>query len=644
MGKPKIQIKNFSGMGNGTYYLDRMESQKISGQDILTPGFYSTPYVNEDDTGFTGLGTVNDFAGLSLGSSVALNNIVLAIDNNTIWGFNTFSIANNLGSMNVIGNTGSGTDAISASTYPGMIITTNNNILYTSSNHLGRGSLGEATGGSTTTLIDTATDFTDDMGITTAAGKNQVFNVTNGEVYTVTGVSTTTNTNDTITFDTTTTAAAEDIYIAFQNDFQKYDTSLSRDVQFVGQVSPSSWIRQIVLLGDEYWSLNGNYVASLNIDESTWSATAKQLPSQHQAVCFDENNGKLLVGGDYRGSGKLMMWDTYSDGWNSILDIDSVPDSIKAYGSGWIVIAQSRVYYTDGYQIKIMSSVPDMDTFGEAFNAHYNGLEIIGNDIIISADPDRFNRAKTGVWIYNTEKGWTYTPFTKDAGKIYTGSAGALKKVLTGSFYEIFTSSHDNTSASDRDVINKIRQGSGTNYSAMFYVKLPEKMKINNLELNLSSTYNDYADSDGTVDVSVSYGDGKDTLWDYAQTSASGSTKSSIINATGTIYAATVGQEIMPLDGDTGGEKSWITAITNAGTATETWAISPDLSADPEANINIGVMNLNLSETKTISTNAIPNNLTYPVSDFYSDNLWIEVDFQNKTGTYTLDLHSINIH
>lgn len=640
--KPKATIKNFSGMGQGTYYLDKMESQKIGGEDVLTPGWYTTNQVNESDTLFSDLNVIQSFNYITYGSGVLDNHVLAYGSSGRIFDFNSFVLSYSLGLIHTISNAGSGTDRIFYVNSPDVTTTTNNNILYTSADHMGRGSVGEATGGSTTTLIDTTVNFTTDLGITTSAGSNKVYNVTNKEEYTVTSITTTTNTNDTINFSTAGTAAADgDVYIAFQDDYQKYETTFSTNNHFTGQVSVTSWVRQIKLLGDEYWSLNGNYLSSLNIDESTWAAEAKRLPYQTQAVCFDENDGKLLVGGGYQGQGKLMLWDTVSDGWNSILDLDMPPDAIKSYGSGWIVMAHNKIYYTDGYQIKIMSTVPDMDNFRQLFNAHYNGIEIIGDNIIISASPNRYNRGKTGIWIYNVKKGWSFTSNSNDNGQVYTGNVGAVSKIYPWTTPSLYTSAYDDAGTNNY-LINNIYQGSGTKYSAMFYVKLPEKMKINSIELNLSSTYNDFADSDSTVDVSVSYGDGKDTLWDYAQVKT-GSTASSIINANGAAYPASVGQEVLMLEGDTGGEKTWITAITNPSTSSETWAVSPSLSAIPETNADVCVVNINLAETKTVNSNAIPDNLTYNVSDFYSDKLWIEVDFEVKTGTYTLDLHSINI-
>ena len=642
MATPKINIKNFSGMGNGTYYLDRMESQKIAGQDILTTGWNTSKYVDENDTGFGSLNVIDAFNHISYGSTTALNNHVLAMGAGIIFDFHAYLPTNNLGILNTVATTGSGTDAIAASVYPDITTTTNNHILYTSAGHLGRGYVGTATGGSTTTLIDTTVNFDSDLGMSTTAGINKVYNATNKEIYTITSITTTTNTNDTINFSTTTTAAAGDIYIAFRDNFQKFGVTNALNNHFVGQPATTSWVRQIKLLGDDYWALNGNYISSLNIDESTWAEEAKQLPYQTQATCFDINNANMLVGGNYQGQGKLMLWDTYSAGWLSILDIDMPPDSIRAYGSGWIVMTHNKMFYTDGYQINILTSVPDMDDFSTIFNTHYNGIEVIGKNIIISADPDKRNRARAGIWIYNIDKGWSYTPFDNDNGAVYTGGVGAVGKIFTGSTPYLFTSVNDNLGTNNY-IINNIFQASGTKYSAMFYIKLPEKMRISSLELNLSPTYNNFANSNGTTDVTVSYGDGKDSLWDDG-TVKTGSSASSIINSDGVAYPASVGQEVTILQGNTGGEKTWIQSITGAGTDAETWAVSPSLSGTPDTGAMMSIANLNFSETKTITSTNVSDSLMYNVSDFYSDNLLIEVSFEVKTGATTLDLHSINIY
>ena len=54
--KPKITIKNFSGMGdNGMYYLEGMSARKLQGQGILTSSWNQTFQYSEDTTGFTGM-------------------------------------------------------------------------------------------------------------------------------------------------------------------------------------------------------------------------------------------------------------------------------------------------------------------------------------------------------------------------------------------------------------------------------------------------------------------------------------------------------------------------------------------------------------------------------------------------------------
>ena len=637
MAKTKLTIKNFSGMGKGTYYLDRMESQKIGGQDILTTGWYTSKNVDENDTSFTNLTIINAFNYMTYGTSSALDTHVLAMGNSGLmFDFSSLQASDNLGEIHDIDSAGSGVNQVVSTDYPDITTSTNNNILYTSAGHLGRGTIYTATGGSTTTIVVAGEDFSAQT--PPPVDGDRLYNVTKKEEYTIDtgGVGTTT-----LTLVTGTACEADDVFILFDDNFQKFNVSQAVNQQFTGQPAPASWIRQIKLLEDSYYVLNGNWLSSLNVDESTWSEETKQLPKQYQSTCFDVNKSNVLVGASYQGQGKLLLWDAYSDGWLSNIDIDMPPDSIRAYGSGWIVMAHNKMFYTDGYQISIMTSVPDMDDFRKLFNTHYNGVEIIGKDIIISADPDLQNRAKTGVWIYNIENGWSYTPFDNDNGYTYTGSVGALGKIYSWGTPNLYASVND-VRGTNNFLIDNVYQGAGTKYSAMFYVKLPQKMRVNTIELNLSPTYNDYSKAASTVDVSVSYGDGRDSLWNYANVKT-GSSASSIINASGDSHPATVGQEVLMLEGNTGGEKTWITAITGAATTSETWAVSPSLSATPETNSIMSVADLNFSETKTITSTNISDSLTYNISDFYSDNLWIEVNFEVKTGATTLDLHSINI-
>jgi len=226
--------------------------------------------------------------------------------------------------------------------------------------------------------------------------------------------------------------------------------------------------------------------------------------------------------------------------------------------------------------------------------------------------------------------------------KIYNGDSGAIYNYNTGSLYTIFASgSCDN--GTDNYFINRLFFGSPSKYSSIFYVMLPVKMRISKIELNLANKFNLNQMSSGTTDVTVSYGDGKNYLWGETQAGGS-STTSAIYNQLGASYPASIGQEMVVLEGDTGGETSWITDIVDGGTANEIWTISPTLSTTPENDIVLNFMNLKKSETKTITNNAISNNLTFNVSDFYSDKLLIKVRFNVNSGDSQLDLHSINIY
>ncbi len=625
--KPKATIKNFTGMGNsGSYYLEGMSPYKLNGQTILTPSWYCNDYITEDTTGFTNLSIINGFTNIDY--SASLTRRFIGIDTNELFDFHAQAATTGKGLIHTISPT--------ACTGPDVDTTTNNNILYTSSNDLGIGRVYEATGGSTTTIVVTSINFTT-LGY---ADGDKLYNFTNAEEYTIDtgGVGT-----DTLTLVTGTACADGDIFILFDDNFQDFGTTGARGDHFANQKVSSEWTRQIKLIGDEYWALNGNYISSLNVDESTFSATAKLLPYNTQAVCFDNNQGKMLVGGDQLSKGLLMLWDLSNDGWNSILEVEQAPDSIRAFGTGWVVAIQGSLYFTDGYQITLLTTYPDLEDYKTIQNVHYNGIEVMSDNIIMSADPGASNRAKTGIAIYNTKTGWEYAPFSNGSSlKSYDSSfSGALNKINFENMSSLFVSGQVEIGTKVR-LLNQISQSGDNKVVSSFYIRLPDKIKTNSIGLNLSPKYSDYTETPGTVDVTVSYGDGRDALQQKV-TAGTSNTTTTIKNTNGDTVAGEVGDEILVLNGDSAGERSYVTSIASGGTTGEVLTVSPAFSAAPTNSCTFNIMKLNLAETKTITTTRMPDNLMFNISNFYSDKIFIQVVMEVQTGTTLLDLHSINL-
>lgn len=634
-----IRTTNFTGMDNGVvYHLNGMSPQTVAGRNILYSGWGTSHYLDEDTSLFSGYDGSNALAFLQYiaGSS----NHIVSIGTDKIYDISTTTTASSCGLLHTILTNGSDVNEVKPSYNPDIIVTTNNNLLYTSAHHLGVAYKFKVDSATSTSITITSATLYATYGIDSDTGTNKIFNLTKKEEYT----NTTNNPTDTLNFTTAAvTPEAGDEILVFVDNRKEFNVSDIRGNHFANQDNPYNWVRQIKLLGSDYWILNGNYVSSLNVDESNFSATAKRLPYNTQATSFDINNGMMLVGGDYLGAGKLMLWDTYSDGWLSILTMEKSPSAIKAYKNGWLVVIGSVVYYTDGYQIQELSRIPDLLSYGDNARVHYNGVEVVQNNIIFNVGASLGNRAKSGIYIFDTNRGWSYTAYSlnSDNDKYYSGqTAGVVYLFGTedGS-YNIWVTGVDSIFLS-KYFVNKLVSTAITESSCILFYDLPTKIRANKIELKLGVRYNARSESLTSANVTVNYGDGNRLLFSSVSVGAS-STASLINNTSGDINPAYVGQEVLFLNGATSGERTYITDISGDGTTNEAWTISPELSTTPTQSSNMVVMNLLKSETKTITNGKLISNLTFNIKDFYSDKLYVEVVIN---GNPIFDVLGVNIY
>jgi len=523
---------------------------------------------------------------------------------------------------------------------PTIVRGTTDNILYTSASHLGVGYTGEATGGSTTTLVDSSVDFTA-LGVGTTYGINKVYNTTTGEEYEITNVTATT-----LTFATATTGASDgDVYIAFVDT--KFDFGLGThisgsDAHFLGQDSPGKWKRSFIKTQDKYFITNGNFLSSLDLDETNWDEEVKQLPPNHHATSMAENSGKIAVTCDYRGQGKLLLWDQTSSGWNNIISVNGTPYNVESYKNGFIFQVRNRIYYTDGYQVQLITKILDIDD--DSTTNFY--LKLIDDRLYVSISGSvSFSRLKSGIYIYDFNTGWEYYPLEdKDGDHNYTGRPGEIIEV---------SSSQSNSDYNKRIVFNgtatseysicKMLTSPGNEYGATFYLELPQKQKINGIELHLGHySAKNYAESDSTVTVTVNYGDGKKPANKYSQTDTTNCTTTYIENgyASGIIGYAEVGDLLVMYEGPLAGERTYITEVVNTGDY-EGYNVSPALSAAPDDSDYFKWYSMKKAASKTL-TGKIPSELLFPVNSFYSDKLFFEVRFTDTN--MDLNINSINIY
>jgi len=641
--EPLITIDKFTGSGDGNLvYNEGFLPEIINGKSIMTSGLTSS----------TILGNGTLYGTLTLGNIVSILNLKKLDASQT-----KFLLArNNAGgifSSSLIPNSSKIAKAkihTIGSLYPDMFELEDNNIIYSAGDYLGYGLRGQATGGSTTTLIDTTKDFVT-LGF---AVNDKVTNLRTGYEYTITSITTTTSTNDTLNFSISgsLTNLDDDEYIVW--DDARYNllaTITAKNWQ--GGVTVN-WRRQIQQYGNEYMILNGNYIAKISADGTTSDDAYKQLPARNQALSFSVNNDKIIIASEYKTSGNLLLWDGISNGWTNILSVDFPIKAIVAYKSGWLFISRGTLYYTDGYQIKILSNfdnIADIDSFVSAYvePEYFTGLFYYNGRLYFAGSYNDYNLIDYGVYCYDFKTGWT----------LIKQLSGGDVVVNSGIPYCVnYCNYITNVIVGGNGFINQIEshdiyRSSEISYSFIYYVNLPRNTQITGIGLNIlrpiKKTLDDSVIKQSTIAVNI--GDGNRGLIDRVYTEASGSGNNSLVKLAAAFYNNEVGDEIIVKDIASGnnlyGVRRYISAITNGGTTNEEWTVDTAFGSD------LGVADIKTIKVKKLDKRTVySNNLKEEVlftgntTGFLSDKLFIEVVVWNSYDyeTMPISISSIKVY
>ena len=641
---PKIAtIKNFSGMDeNGIYYVENFVARKVNGKSVLSPGF-----------GNRYIGSETEFSDFEVFSSMVPYDI---------GGLGEVFAKDSVGRIFYIDLDQYSTKRakIHTTTFSGIInpvslsdlfLTSNNNLLYPTAGTLGIAYIGRALSGSgATKIIDKdARNFTE-LGISTSTGYNKVYNITQGEEYTITSISTTRSTNDTLNFDAgTKTTATNDYFIVFadggkDNGGNKWNFFTTTALpSFIA--SSSSIKRQIRQFDTDYLILNGNFIAALNEDETTWNDNFKQLPPNTEALCFEVNQDRILIGCNYRDKGRLLLWDGFSDGFLSIIETERPVTSIANSDTGFIFSMGNSLYLTNGYSIKKITQLPNTRTINNIVS-NFNDLKTIEEKIFVLARGNDVNFTPPGMYLYEMGKGWSALPLANSStAHTFPAGLGGIFPFPESSTYRIFSSFSDSAST-NKKCINVISELFPTDASLIFRMPFDDYKNIKQIGLHLAPSFQLDRTDKNNVDVTLNIGTGKGFLASRMQ-AYTGSTTTTIKNNQGNLNgrAGVIGREIRVYNGDAGGERSYITEIANAGTNTETWTISPALSSAPTDGTEIRMYNLKKVDTKTVDPDNIQEQLVFDVRGIYTDELVFEVVMNGvSTGEVNLDILSIDIY
>jgi hypothetical protein len=631
--KPIITIDKFAGMGqNGILFCEGLYPAVNNQKSVMSEGFYPSKIFDYNTTGFSNLESSSIYKTLSL---PAIYDSDYFYNLGMTRGGRFYIYHGGVGDVEN-GEIHYDSNGL-LTTAPDIIETSLGNILYSSTRYIGRGIRGEATGGSTTTLVDTTRNFTT-LGI--EAG-DKVTNLKTGIEYTITSITTTTNTNDTLNFDAngSNTNANNNDYIVWEDD--RFDTNLANAVW---QPDQASWVKQMRQYGTQYLFCNGNYIGAISADESTVDETYKQLPAKHQALAMDTNNEKILVSADFNGQGVLLLWDGSSNGWNNILNVDKPITALVSYKHGWIYVSSGTVYFTDGYQTQRIYSL-NTDNKGSNNSIEpvgHNALVLYEDMLYIATQDDDLNFNQRGVYaldLNNPNNGFTLIRID-DEGRL---NAYPFSLALTSDSF----SGRRTLEVSSTGTVSRVRHGTtgGTYYdkSMIIGIVLPEPIKITGIGLNLSrfiKTYSNDSTTQKTRQVQVSIGDGKRGLISIAQGTLP-TTTSSVIT-TSTWRNNEVGDQIYIRDNDRYfGERTFITAISG-----NDFTLSPALSGTYDGTVNFRIIRVKKLDKLTVSDDELSEEVMFynPNTGILSNKIYVEIVLFGQSNALLLDINEIKIY
>ena len=608
-----ITLRDFSLMRDGSivYYCENFGVKDYGFGRVLVPMNYGSKFIDEDDTGFSDFRVITGMDSVSEDSSQCL----YAIDSSGfIWLKGTLGTpaGGKVGYFQSIG------------WYPDikcMGVDTNSKILFTTVPtsfipQLGRIHRGNATGGSTTTLVDTSgVDFTA-LGL--AAG-DTVYNVKDGKQFTIDagGIAATTLT----------------ITAVVDGDFASGDNYAIIDPNWnaLSYTGHSQHGLQIIEFDEDFYILDGDYLAMVS-SAGVFSGQHKKLESGWIAKSGASNGDTIAIGCNKNYKGKIFFWDKHSNGWNRKISLDNEIQSIVAYKNGYIFISGNALWWTDGYTTRVLSKFLDVGE-RKSINVNPRGMIILQDTVFINGGMGYLSRAKNGIWTYDILKDeWTYSPYDPTASGTEKTSYEASRGILFfDSYVNYIFYSFENSwyGWTNSKILSRFWLGSGSSCGTVITnpIKLGKDARIKKIEVNLVQNLTDINNTSGkSKTLTCKLSDCTRPLWRYQQAFADSTVKNKInvYGATVSYANAQVGDEIFIQNGWNGHLRRRITAITDDGTNNEEWTLDSDLTNFTKQHTMISVMPFQIygMDEKTITEETKMLEF-YP--NFYGDSVMIEL-------------------
>lgn len=647
IGKPIARISRFTGMSDqgGMFNIDGFSIEKEQGLTSIDENYLASSVVTSATAGYSGMGNIKAIKYLYplTGSNISASDGYTIMLDNTCYLYSYYYITNAMYNGRI-----GGTPTASPYLYcqnPDLFLLPSGNLIYTSSQHLSLIVRGLCKSGSSTTKIvdKDGRNFTA-LGLSASSPNNKVTNLLTGVEYTITSITTTTSTNDTLNFTAvgTNNNAENDEFIGIV--LTKWDLNTGITIPtFNGQPQQAYWSRPIKQWGNQYMVLNGNYIALLANDESTIDQTYKQLPVGYQGLTMEINSGYILVSAyDNNGNSHLLYWDGLTDGWNEDTIIDVAPKSIKAYKRGFVCVSDGVLYYSDGVNIKKLIAVNGTNDLNRGVNTGFNnGIIVVKDKIYFTSTGNNSQRAKDGVFIFDVNSGLSFFK-CKDVNKGFAIPESLALKTSTN-ISNIYSTSCDIEIGCGGVLcnLNEYQASSSTrDYKSFIYMlDFGQETQIKEVWLNMKmSTKRHNYNNQLNTDITIAYGNDDYPIYSYIQSSQN--TTNYIYNPVGSQYPGKVGAEIEFLTGDCAGERTFIESIQNPGTNSEILVVSPLLSTVYNYNSQLNMINVKKGEQKKVSVRDLNKPIRFNVN-FFGSKMYLEVVVRGTTNPFPVSINDI---
>lgn len=410
------------------------------------------------------------------------------------------------------------------------------------------------------------------------------------------------------------------IYSDWTDKFQDFGNNLSAGNAY-------TWAQPFNYEGDLLIPRK-NKLCRLNADGSfnDESSPAFDLPDSMYIRCGVASTNKILLGVEVFKSSRsyLVLWDNFSQ--RSIapwIPLKSKVQAIKPYSSGWIVITQREILYTDGYSLKVISEGIDPRLGENSFSLTPYGLEVVGDRAIIANQIGGYTRKKSGIYIFNL----------LDGSFQYLAALGTHTYNVTPYAVFLDTAQQLNlsleTTLPAKKHLTLIKE---TTPSSAYVITNP--LLATGDAKNATGVKLDMAALEGgesiTADVTVKVAALNRRLWGYQKAKIAGS-QTDQITVNGTLLGdVSVGDEITIMEGANAGLTRHVSSITGTGTSTEVWTLDEALSSNIEQDAYINIMPFRKVEKKTVTSATSLRDMFFDVRNRYKGKQFlIKVVFSN---------------